>query len=70
MILNNRFVPMNLRRILFIVTYVLAISTVKAQILTKEDSLAANLNFKSNTSVLSGYGEVFANVNGGMVQVR
>ena len=55
---------MNLRHIVFIVSSILATATAYGQILTKEDSLAANLNFKSNTSVLSGYGEVFANVNG------
>lgn len=64
MILNNRFATMNLKRILFIALTIFSIKQTQAQILTKEDSLAANLNFKSNTSVLSGYGEVFANVNG------
>lgn len=41
-------------------------SSMKAQILTKEDSLAAGLNVSSKTTILSGYGEIMASYNEGL----
>lgn len=38
---------------------------LKAQILTKEDSLAAGLQVSTKTTILSGYGECFASYNTG-----
>ncbi len=53
-------------KIKFILLLVLFIGfQLKAQILTKEDSLAAGLQVSTKTTILSGYGECFASYNTG-----
>ncbi|MFM6983232.1 MAG: hypothetical protein ACKOXF_03805, partial [Chitinophagaceae bacterium] len=42
-----------------------AINSLKAQVLTKEDSLAAGLTMTGKTTVLSGYGEMMMSYNKG-----
>ncbi len=51
-------------KIVYLFIFVFALN-VNAQILTKEDSLAAGLQVSSKTTVLSGYGECFASYNTG-----
>ncbi len=46
------------QKILFCLVFLLSSLFLKAQVLTKEDSLNAGLIAKDATTVLSGYGEI------------
>jgi hypothetical protein len=54
-----------MKKIFTIVLLGLIVTVSKAQILTKEDSLAAGLQMSGKTTVLSGYGECMVSYNNG-----
>lgn len=52
-------------RLLLLLLCVFSLTALKAQILTKEDSLAAGLTLSGKTTVISGYGEMMLSYNKG-----